>query len=121
MSDNLIDDCGAHEYLIWIRNRIANHYKETDSEIISKLDNLIYNYRLIPTTLDSAVINKICARYWSNFCDNEHHDLLDYIFERDNHDSQKESIKSFVIGMLSDLLQQKQEKGVEPSTFRLET
>lgn len=104
MGDNLLDDCGGNEYLKWIRNRIVNTYKETDKDIISRLDKIIYNYKLVPTTVKPSVIDKICSRYWNNFCNDDNQWMLEDIFEQGIVDTQKENIRLFVIGILAELL-----------------
>lgn len=94
----------GNEYLRWIRNRIANTYKEKDPEILSKLDKIIYNYKLVPVTLPESTINKVCSRYWDTFCLDNNQWILEDIFGEQTVDDQKDNIRSFVMGMLSDIM-----------------
>jgi hypothetical protein len=110
MSDYSLDDSKGKEFLYWLRKRIENVYKDNDSEILSKLDKIIYDTTIVPNTIPPSTIDFICAKYFNNF-HQDHNFVVDLFGEvKENHIN--EQIRSFIINMIANIFRSSKNKSL---------
>lgn len=90
------------DFLFWLRKRLQYYYQEKNENILSSLDKIIYNTKIVPDIIPPSTIDSICSRYWKDFQEKDE-DILKDIFGEEFNSTQKDKIRFFVIGMIADI------------------
>lgn len=104
MQNITLDSKSHKDFLLWLRKRLENKYKEKDQSVLKRLNEIIYAHRLIPGSLPPDTIDAICVKYFERFVPKKDQDVLREAFGQELVDQQNNNIRQFVISMFEELL-----------------
>lgn len=98
MNDNLVLNSDK-QYLIWLKQRLKFKYKEDDN-ILSKLEDIIRNKKIVNSKIDISVIDKVCNKFWPNFDGTNTSDIIGI---SEYTEKEKDDIRKYVMLILNEL------------------
>lgn len=99
----MLDTVEDKKFLYWLRQRLANKYGEKNNDILTRIDDIIYNSTIVKNTIPKKVLQTICEKYFDIFYDPEDIRLLDDILENNFKNNKEKQAMNFVISMLSEI------------------
>lgn len=97
----MLDSKDRKEFLYWLSKRLTNKYQE-DSEVIKRLNEIIYYTTIVPNCVDNDTIDRISAKYFNTFIERDA-SVLNDIFGGDYYSDKQEEIRTFVISMIAEV------------------
>lgn len=87
------------QYLVWLKQRLKHKYKEDDI-VLFKLEDIIRNKKIINSTVDLSMIDKVCNKFWPNFDGTNTSDIIGIT---EYSEEEKNDIRKYVMGILTEL------------------